>query len=234
EGLRDHGIVDRRDFLHFKIVVAAAKRAHLVALALLRLLRHVFWLCAEHLTVLFNPLQVLLYAPARAHRPPRAAHEHGVHLLGVETDQSGAADAGWNPVREHVRQLPLHAENIGAYKTSVQTAHAARNVKTHAACRNDAAFFGIERGDAANGKPITPASIRHGVRCFHDAPKRGYVDSLFVHLLIHRADLRFAGVDHCRYTHCTACWNFPLVVGTAIEEGEVHNRRLKPRSLMRT
>ena len=63
----------RGHFLHFEVMVAAAQRAHLVALALFGLLRHVARLGVQHLAVLLDALEVGRRAPAALDRPLRAA-----------------------------------------------------------------------------------------------------------------------------------------------------------------
>lgn len=69
EHVGDRRVVDGGDFLHFEIVIAAAKGTHLVALSLLGLLRDVTRLGVFHLAVLFDAIEVRGFAPATIHRP---------------------------------------------------------------------------------------------------------------------------------------------------------------------
>ena len=87
--LRDARIVNFGDVLDFKVVVAAAECAHLVALAFLGMFRDMAGLGVLHLPAFFDAVEIGLAAPAALHGPFRAAGEHGIHLGGVQADGAG-------------------------------------------------------------------------------------------------------------------------------------------------
>src|SRR5690606_16741584 len=97
---RGFGVEDLDDVLDLEIVIARPERAHLVALARFRPLRDVRGLRAADAAALLDPLEIRGRAVALLDRPACAAREHRVHLVVVEADPSGAADAGRNVAKE--------------------------------------------------------------------------------------------------------------------------------------
>ena len=112
EGCGDGRIEDLHDLLHFEIVIARSERAHLVALAVLRVLGHFVGLRARHAAVLFDPFEIGGGAVAAIDRPPSAAREHGVHLGRVEVQASHAADARRHAPRQVVGDALLERLDV--------------------------------------------------------------------------------------------------------------------------
>ncbi len=96
EGLRCPGVEDLHDLLYFEIMIAAAERAHLVALAFLGVLGDAVRARAAHLAVLLDVIEIGRAAVTLFHRPGRAARKHGVHFGLIQADGAGAAEAGRN------------------------------------------------------------------------------------------------------------------------------------------
>src|SRR5690606_24648928 len=153
---------DRRDLLYFEVVIAAAESAHLFALALPGERRHVARPGVRHLPALLDSLEVHGGAVAALDRPLRAARQHGVHLLVVEADGAGAAEARRNAARKLVGERLLHRTNVLSPQARMRAAHAAGDVEAHAAGRDHAAFAGIERGNPADRKAVAPVRIQIG------------------------------------------------------------------------
>src|SRR5262249_12112722 len=99
-------------FLHFEIVVARAERAHLLALAMARTLRHRVGVSAGHRPALLDPVEILGPAIALADCPARTAFEHAIHLDLVECDFPPTAHAGRNRPEEAVCQRLFAAFQI--------------------------------------------------------------------------------------------------------------------------
>ena len=226
---RDRLVVHAGHFLHFEIVVAAAERTHLVALALFRLRRDATGLGVLHLPVLLDSLEILGHAPAALHRPRGSAREHRVHLRVAEADLAGAADARGDGTGELVRERLLHRHHVRARQSGVQAAHAAGNVEAHSARRHYPALVRVECSHAADRKSVAPVRVRHGVGRLHDAGQRGDVHRLLVHLAVHVAHQRLAREDHRRHAHRALLRDLPLVFRAPLEEIQVHVTRL-PRS----
>jgi len=151
-------------------VVAAAERAHFLALATPRLRGHAAGLGVQHLALLLDALQVGRLAPTLRHGPARAAGEHFVHLRVAELDVPGASDAGRDVLEEGIGQalLQIGRERL-AHQPGVQAAHPAGDVEAHAAGRHHAAGVGVEGRHAADRKTVTPVRVRHRERAGHDA-----------------------------------------------------------------
>ena len=159
-------------------MVPRAQCPHLVFLTLLRLVGHFAGLGVQHLAALLDAIEVGLVAPAALDRPLRAAREHRIHLLGIQPDRAGAADARRDVLEQRVGERALHRLDICPGEPGVQAAHAARNVEAHTAGRHHAAALGVKGGDTTDGKAVTPVSIGHRIRRTDDARQRGDVDRL--------------------------------------------------------
>ena len=220
--LRDAGIVNLGYVLHLEIMVARTERAHLVALALLGMGRDVAGLGVRHPAVLLDTIEIGGGAEAPFDGPLRAAREHGVHLVRVQAEGAGAADAGGNLAVERLGQRLLRRQDVVLRQPGMQAAYPAGNVEAHAAGRNHTACVRVERGHAADGKAVTPVGIGHGVRRLDDAREHGDVDRLFVDLLVHVADELFAGINHRRHAHGAVGRDFPFVFGASGEKRGIH------------
>src|SRR5690606_31579178 len=183
------------------------------ALALAGLRGDLFRIRAGRAAPFLDSLEVLRLAVAALDRPTRAAGEHRVHLVVVEPNLAGAADAGGNVAEQRVGERLLPCLEVRALQARVEAADAARDVETDAAGRDDAAFVRIEGGDAAYGEAVAPMRVRHRVRGADDPRQRRDVAELLVDLHIHRADQRLAAVDHARHAHRAARRDAPFVVG---------------------
>jgi hypothetical protein len=213
-----------RHFLHLEIMVAGAERAHLVTLALLRVVGHAIRPRAAHLAALLDALEIGGAAPALLHGPGRATRQHRIHFGLVQADGTGAPEPGWNFPVQGVGQHFLGRHDLLGAEPGVQASDAARYVVADPSGGDDAALVRIEGGHAADRKTIAPVCVGHGVRAFHDAGQGGDVAQLFVHLAIHGANQGFVSVDHRGHAHGVVGSDFPLVVGVAGEEGEVHDQ----------
>ena len=163
EDARGPLVEDGRDFLDLEIVVSAAECAHLFPLASLGLLRNAVRYRVKHLTAFLDALEIRRDSPTLLDGPLRTANEHCVHLVRVEADRAGAANAGRNPLVKRVRERLLDRHDIGALQARVQATHAAGNVEADAAGRRHAALGGIERGHAPDRKTVAPVRIRHDI-----------------------------------------------------------------------
>src|SRR6266567_1751845 len=154
KGLGDFLVEDRGDLLHFEIMVAAPKRAHLVALALLRLRRDALRLRVPHPAVFLDALEVFGGAISALDCPFRPAPEHLAHLPVAETDGARAAYTGWNASIERIGKLRLYPHDVDALQARVHAAYTAGDVEAHAARGYDAALRRIERSDAADREAV--------------------------------------------------------------------------------
>src|SRR5580704_2293983 len=82
-------------------------------------------------------------------------------------------------------QIRLH---IVVRKIGDHQAHAAVDVESNAARRNDTAFLYVHRCDTANGESITAMAIGHAKRVTCDPGQCGYVADLLVNSLVHFAN----------------------------------------------
>jgi len=216
------GVEDGGDFLHLEVVVAAPQGAHLVALPFLGTLRNHLRVGARHPALLLDALEVRSDSPTALDRPARTAGEHRVHPRGFEANGAGAAHARRDAGIQGFRQLPLHRDDVGAVQSRMQAAHSAGDVEADAARGNHAALIGIESGDAADRKAVSPVRIRHGIGGPDDAGEPGDVDRLLIHLPVHRAQQRLGREDHGRHAHVIVRADLPLMRGSPGEEIQVH------------
>jgi hypothetical protein len=217
-------VEDLGRLLHFEVMVSAAERAHLVALAMLRALRHAAGLGVQHLAVLLDALEVLVSAPAAPDRPLGAAAQHGIGLVLAETNRARAAEASRDAMTERVGERPLHRQDVVARKAGMQAAHAAGDVESHAARRYDAALVGVERRHAADREAVAPVRVGHGIGSVYDSGQGRDVHRLLVDLMVHVADERFARIDHRRHAHRPVHGNLPFMVGAPPEKARVHGQ----------
>ena len=80
-------------------------------------------------------------------------------------------------------------------------AHAAVNVESNAAGRDDAAFVHVHRRDAADGESVTAVAVRHAERVARDARQRRDVADLLVNGFVHFAHQFFCRDDPRRHAH---------------------------------
>jgi hypothetical protein len=73
-------------------------------------------------------------------------------------------------------------------QAGMEGAHAAGDIEPDAAGGNDATFGRVESGHAADGKAVTPVSVRHGIRRLDDARQLGDVGYLLVDFFVHVAN----------------------------------------------
>jgi len=111
--------------LYFDVVIPAPERSHFIPLTVFGFLGYLTRFRAQHLSVLFDALQVGWHPLAAFDRPARASGEHVVHFATVQTNGSGAADACGYAVIKHVRELLLNGEYIGTRESRVKAAHSA-------------------------------------------------------------------------------------------------------------
>ncbi len=154
-------VIDFGHLLHLEVVVAAAERAHLIALALLRRLGDAVGASPRHRAAFLDALQVLGCSPASSPGPARAFAQHCVDLALAEGDGPRASDAGRNAGKERIGETRVLGLDIAARETRVQAAHPAGDVESDAARRDDAALLGIERRDPADRKSVSPVRIGH-------------------------------------------------------------------------
>ncbi len=107
ENSGDRAVVERGHTLHLEVMVARPKRAHLIALTLLRRVRHGARIGAPHFTALFDALEVLGTTVAFADRPTRATGEHRVRLRGRETQRARTAHASRDARVKRIGQRAL-------------------------------------------------------------------------------------------------------------------------------
>ena len=80
-------------------------------------------------------------------------------------------------------------------------AHAAVDVESDAAGRNDAAFAHVHRCDAADRKAIAAMAIGHAERVTRNPGQSGDVADLLVNGLVHFANQLFGRNDPRRHAH---------------------------------
>jgi hypothetical protein len=104
----------------------------------------------------------------------------------------------------------------------VQCAHAAGDVETDTAGRDDPACVGVECGHAADRKAVAPMGIRHRIGGAEDARQGGDVGGLLQHLLVHVANQGLGRVEHHGHPHRTLRRDAPLRVADLDETlGEI-------------
>ena len=211
------------DVLDFQVMVAGAQRAHLIVLALFGVVGDGFGAGAAHATALFRVAQVLGPSITPFHRPASAAAQHGVHLLVLEPQAAGTADPGGDGGEQGLRQAVLYRQDTVAFEAGMQGAYAAGNIKPHATGRDDTALIRIEGGHAADGKPVAPMGIGHGIGGLDDPGKGSHVGELFEDLVIHLFDERRAGVENRRNAHLTEGFDAPGVFRILDKAGAIHS-----------
>jgi hypothetical protein len=222
ERVRHGAVEDFGDVLHFQVMVARAKRAHLVALTGLGVLRDLLGLGPCHAAMLLDPLQIFGPAVAALHRPLGAAGQHGIHLTVVQVQPAGAAHTRRYPTKQNVGQLFLDGLDVFPLEAGVQAADAAGNIETDAAGRDNAPLLGVERGHATNRKAVAPVGIRHGVGGLDNAGESGHVTDLLIDLEIHVLNQRTSGVDDAGHAHLAGGLDPPLELGFAGQQARVH------------
>ena len=113
EGLGDRIVGDFYHLLHFEVMVARTERAHFLALAMPRTLRHGIGLGARHLPAFLNAVEVFGAAITLRDGPARAAGEHAIHVDLVE-GAPGAAQPRRDRPEQAIRQGLLAVLQIGA------------------------------------------------------------------------------------------------------------------------
>ena len=201
EGPGRLAVEDRLDGLQLQIVVARTEASDLVELPLLRPPADSGGVGSRHAPPLFDPFEVVRLSPTLLHRPPRAAREELVELGDGEPHGSSPADSRRHGAVEVVSdRLEMLAERA-RLQASRERAHATGDVEADAPRRHDASAVGIEGGDAADGKAVTPVGVRHGEGGADDARERGDVGDLLADLLVERVDQDPAREDAARHTH---------------------------------
>ena len=113
-----------------------------------------------------------------------------------------------------------------ALQAGEQGAHAAGDIEAHAAGGDHAALIGVEGGDPADRKAVSPVGIGHGIGCLDDPRQGSDVGDLFEHLVIHGANQLRAGVDDARNPHGAALIIAPLEFRYPGQLRRVHGRVL--------
>ena len=153
EGGCDVAIEDLGHLLDLEVMVAGAERAHLLALALARIVRDRGRIGVTGAPVLLYALEVTLAAIAFFQRPFCPTHQHCRHAGVIERYLAFRADAHRNAAKQCLCQLLLAAAHAGGVKAGQMRAHPAGDVEADTAGRDDAALVGIERGYPPIGKP---------------------------------------------------------------------------------
>ena len=183
-------------------MVARSERAHFVGCrCFLPASDTALGLRAGDAAAFLDAFEILRLSIAARHRPTRAALEHLVHFARIERDRAGAADAGRNVAVERVGERLLDRQNFGDRKAGEQRAHAAGNIETDAARRDDAALLGIEGRDAADRKAVAPMRVRHDIASFDDAGQGSDIGGLFADFVVHVTEQRLVGEDDRRHAH---------------------------------
>ncbi len=118
----------------------------------------------------------------------------------------------------------MNRQDVGYFKASQHRSHAAGNVEADPAGRYNTALIGIEGGNAADRKTITPMRIRHHIRSLDDAGQHRDIDRLLVDFVVHVADEIFVSIDDCRDAHCALWLDAPGGFIDAREACRIHRR----------
>jgi hypothetical protein len=152
----------------------------------------------------------------------RATPEHVVHFPRPEVDMPGTAQPGGHPAEQFIgERLPGERDVIRA-QPGVQAAHAAGDIETDAAGRDDPALLGIEGRHAADRETVTPVRVRHRIGMIDDARQGRHVSHLLVNLVVHGFDQRTIGVNDRGHPHPALCRDFPGVCVTLGKQAEFH------------
>ena len=117
-------------------------------------------------------------AVAMAHHPTRALDEHLVELLGVDLDEARAAGAAGHVAKDLVHQLAQLRAHLRLAEIGAHQPHAAIDIETDAARRDDAARH-IGGADAADRKAVALVDVGHRQARADDAGQRRDVGGLF-------------------------------------------------------
>ena len=158
-----------------------------------------------------------------SHCPACASGKHGIHLVPIQVHLPSAPYAGGNAMKQGVGQLFLHRLKIFDRESRAQRPDSTGNVEAHTAGRHNTSEVGIERGDPADGKPIAPMGIGHRIGGSDDPRERCDVRDLFIDLLVHVANQRFAGIDHRRHQHLAVRRYVPFVWPSLLQQVEIHH-----------
>jgi hypothetical protein len=115
------------------VVIAGAECAQLRQAALLRACGDARGIRREHAAILLAVFLVLSPRVALAHRPVHAVLERVLQVLVGRRDDPLRPHADGNVVKQPLRELVLDGVHIGLAQVGAQQAHAAIDVKAHAA-----------------------------------------------------------------------------------------------------
>ena len=172
------------DDLDFEKVVARAERTALVVTAGDRAIADSPRVSAFQAAACLGDEQVVVGTVAQVDDVRRPFRHEPRQLALVELVLPALADAGGNVAKELLDQRPDPILDVAPFEVGAQQAHAAVDVISDAARRNDAPFLGVGRSHAADAEAVPPVNVGHGQAGLLDAGQGRHVDHLFGPLVV--------------------------------------------------
>ena len=157
--------------------------------------------------------------------PLGALFDNLAKFAAGDPDKTLAADPGRHPLEQPVDQLVEVRLDLLIVQVGGHQPHAAVDVETDAARRDDPGL-GIHGRHAADGKTVAPMPVRHAVGVFDDAGQGGDVGHLVEDPFVHLGEQVFRGNNPGRNPHAFLVGHgkFPDRVGNLYYPGRNNHR----------
>ena len=153
---------DGFDHLDFQEVVSRAQRSALTAASFDRTIADVVWFRSGQAAASFGELNVVVSGESSSFEERDAfAHQLPKFRLG-ESVLAFSARAGGDVLEQSVDQTFHVRLDVLVKQVRAKQPHSAVDVVPDAAGRDDSAFVGIGRADAADRESVAPVDVRHG------------------------------------------------------------------------
>ena len=217
------------DVLDFKEMVSAAQRSNLRPAPLFGAIRHLVDLGFGQRSFGLGKLGVAGFPIPVVDHPARALNKNFVQVLEIDLDETGSASAARHVTEDLVQQLSHPWPNVRFLKVGADQTHAAVDVETDAARRDDAR--GVVGGaNTADRESVALVNVRHSQTGADDSRERRHVGRLFEGFVLGDfVDDRFGCVDDNirAHTRLAVARKSPAVVVQPFELfSETHGAKL--------